>query len=75
MRRRRGGLARKGSQALDPPLGRGGFARPEAAAGKLGGVSLDGEPLTSLAVPAAQLAGRRLKAGKSATSQGRIKGL
>jgi len=40
-----------------------------------GGVSLDGEPLTSLAVPAAQLAGRRLKAGKSATSQGRIKGL
>ena len=40
-----------------------------------GGVSLDGEPLTSLAVPAAQLAGRRLKAGKSATSQGQIKGL
>jgi tyrosyl-tRNA synthetase len=40
-----------------------------------GGVSLDGEPLASLAVPAAQLAGRRLKAGKSATSQGRIKGL
>jgi tyrosyl-tRNA synthetase len=40
-----------------------------------GGVSLDGEPLASLAVPAAQLAGRRLKAGKSAISQGRIKGL
>ena len=40
-----------------------------------GGVSLDGEPLTSLAVPAAQLAGRRLKAGKSAASQGLIKGL
>lgn len=40
-----------------------------------GGVSLDGEPLTSLAVPAAQLSGRRLKAGKSATSQGQIKGL
>jgi tyrosyl-tRNA synthetase len=40
-----------------------------------GGVSLDGEPLASLAVPAAQLAGRRRKAGKSATSQGRIKGL
>jgi len=40
-----------------------------------GGVSLDGEPLTSLAVPAAQLAGRRLKAGKSATSQGLIRGL
>ena len=40
-----------------------------------GGVSLDGEPLASLAVPAAQLAGRRLKAGKSAVSQGLIKGL
>jgi tyrosyl-tRNA synthetase len=40
-----------------------------------GGVSLDGEPLTSLTVPAAQLAGRRLKAGKSATSQGLITGL
>jgi tyrosyl-tRNA synthetase len=40
-----------------------------------GGVSLDGEPLTSLAVPAAELAGRRLKAGKSATAQGQIKGL
>jgi tyrosyl-tRNA synthetase len=40
-----------------------------------GGVSLDGEPLTSLAVPAAQLAGRRLKAGKSAASQGLIKAL
>ena len=40
-----------------------------------GGVSLDGEPLASLAVPAAQLSGRRLKAGKSAMSQGRIKGL
>jgi len=40
-----------------------------------GGVSLDGEPLTSLAVPAAQLAGRRLKAGKSAQVQGLIKGL
>jgi tyrosyl-tRNA synthetase len=39
-----------------------------------GGVSLDGEPLASLAIPAAQLAGRRLKAGKSAMSQGRIKG-
>ena len=40
-----------------------------------GGVSLDGEPLTSLAVPAAALAGRRLKAGKSAQVQGIIKGL
>jgi len=40
-----------------------------------GGVSLDGEPLTSLAIPAAQLAGRRLKAGKSAQAQGLIGGL
>ena len=40
-----------------------------------GGVSLDGEPLTELAVPAAALAGRRLKAGKSAKVQGLIKGL
>ena len=37
-----------------------------------GGVSLDGEPLTALAVPAAGLAGRRLKAGKSAQFQGVI---
>ena len=35
-----------------------------------GGVSLDGEPVTDLAVPAAALAGRHLKAGKSATTQG-----
>ena len=40
-----------------------------------GGVSLDGEPLTSLAVPPSQLAGRRLKAGKSAAAQGVISGL
>ncbi len=40
-----------------------------------GGVSLDGEPVTSLAMPAASLAGRRLKAGKSATQQGVITGL
>ncbi|MCX6371754.1 MAG: tyrosine--tRNA ligase [Actinobacteria bacterium] len=40
-----------------------------------GGVSLDGEPLANLVMPAAQLAGRRLKAGKSALSQGLIKGL
>ena len=40
-----------------------------------GGVSLDGEAVASLAVPAAQLAGRRLKAGKSATLQGVIAGL
>ncbi len=37
-----------------------------------GGVSLDGEPLTSLAVPAAELAGRRIKAGKAAGLQGLI---
>jgi tyrosyl-tRNA synthetase len=35
-----------------------------------GGVSLDGEPVSSLAVPLAQLQGRHLKAGKSAKSQG-----
>jgi len=40
-----------------------------------GGVSLDGEPVTELALPAAQLAGRRLKAGKSARAQGVIRGL
>lgn len=39
-----------------------------------GGVSLDGEPQTSLAVPFEQLLGRRLKAGKSAQLQGLIKG-
>ncbi len=37
-----------------------------------GGVSLDGEPMTSLAVPVAELAGRRVKAGKAASLQGRI---
>ena len=37
-----------------------------------GGVSLDGEPLTSLAVPVAELAGRRIKAGKAAGLQGHI---
>ena len=40
-----------------------------------GGVSLDGEPVTALALPAAQLVGRRLRAGKSATQQGLIGGL
>jgi len=40
-----------------------------------GGVTLDGEPVTKLAVPADQLAGRRLKAGKSARAQGLIRGL
>ncbi len=39
-----------------------------------GGVSLDDQTLTSLAVPAAQLAGRRLKAGKSARFQGIVRG-
>ena len=38
-----------------------------------GGVSLDGEPLTSLAIPAAQLSGRRLRAGKSARFQGVVR--
>jgi tyrosyl-tRNA synthetase len=40
-----------------------------------GGVSLDGEPVTTLAVPADQLAGRRVKAGKSAKLQGLISSL
>jgi tyrosyl-tRNA synthetase len=40
-----------------------------------GGVTLDGEPVATLAVPAAELAGRRLKAGKSAKAQGLIRGL
>jgi tyrosyl-tRNA synthetase len=38
-----------------------------------GGVSLDGEPLASLAVPAAELRGRHLKAGKSAKAQGVVR--
>ena len=38
-----------------------------------GGVSLDGEPLTSLAIPAARLSGRRLRAGKSARFQGVVR--
>ena len=38
-----------------------------------GGVSLDGEPVTELAVPADNLAGRHLKAGKSATAQGIVR--
>ena len=37
-----------------------------------GGVSLDGEPIASLAVPVAILQGRHLKAGKSAKDQGVI---
>jgi tyrosyl-tRNA synthetase len=40
-----------------------------------GGVSLDGEPVRELTVPARSLAGRHLKAGKSATTQGVIRGL
>ena len=39
------------------------------------GVSLDGEPVTELALSAAVLAGKHLKAGKSATAQGVIRGL
>jgi tyrosyl-tRNA synthetase len=40
-----------------------------------GGVSLDGEPVASLAVPLARLQGRHLKVGKSARSQGVIVGM
>jgi len=40
-----------------------------------GGVSLDGEPVTELAASAGSLAGKHLKAGKSATAQGVIRGL
>jgi len=40
-----------------------------------GGVSLDGEPVTELAVPADRLAGRRIKAGKAAKLHGLIRGL
>jgi tyrosyl-tRNA synthetase len=40
-----------------------------------GGVSLDGEPVSDLAVPAAALTDRRLKAGKSARAQGVIRGI
>lgn len=40
-----------------------------------GGVSLDGEPVSALAVPVADLGGRHLKAGKSATAQGVVRGL
>ena len=38
-----------------------------------GAVSLDGEPVTTLAVPADQLAGRHIKAGKSAKAQGLVR--
>jgi tyrosyl-tRNA synthetase len=40
-----------------------------------GGVSLDGEPVTDLAVPATSLAGKHVKAGKSAKAQGVVRGL
>ena len=40
-----------------------------------GGVTLDGETVTTLTVPADRLAGRRLKAGKSARAQGLIRGI
>ena len=38
-----------------------------------GAVSLDGEPVTTLAVPADLLAGRHIKAGKSAKAQGLVR--
>jgi len=38
-----------------------------------GGVSLDGVAVTQLAVPAADLLGRHVKAGKSAGAQGRVR--
>jgi tyrosyl-tRNA synthetase len=37
-----------------------------------GGVSLDGEPVSDLAFPAAALAGKHVKAGKSALAQGLV---
>ena len=37
-----------------------------------GGVALDGEPVSSLEVPAARLAGAHIRAGKSARFQGRV---
>jgi hypothetical protein len=40
-----------------------------------GGVSLDGEPVSDLAVPAAGLAGKHVKAGKSARAQGVVRRL
>jgi tyrosyl-tRNA synthetase len=40
-----------------------------------GGVSLDGEPVSDLAVPSAALAGKVVKAGKSAKAQGVVRGL
>ncbi len=40
-----------------------------------GGVSLDGEPVFDLAVPATALAGRHVKAGRSATVQGVVRGV
>jgi tyrosyl-tRNA synthetase len=40
-----------------------------------GGVSLDGEPVSDLAIPAAALAGKRVRAGKSAKAQGVVRGL
>ncbi len=52
-----------------------GLSRSEARRRvEQGGVSLDGEPLTGLSLPADHLAGRRIKAGKSAQVQGLIVG-
>ena len=39
-----------------------------------GGVSLDGEPVSELSLPLEALVGRRLKAGKSAATQGLVSG-
>jgi tyrosyl-tRNA synthetase len=50
-----------------------GLSRSEARRRiEQGGVSLDGEQITALAVPVAHLQGRHLKAGKSARHQGVI---
>ncbi len=52
-----------------------GLSRSEARRRiEQGGVRLDGEPLASLSVPAGELTGRHIKAGKSAQVQGVVKG-
>ena len=58
-----------------PAQGHGALVRPDPLASarrriQQGGVTLDGEPVTDLALPAAQLAGRHIKAGKSARCPG-----
>jgi tyrosyl-tRNA synthetase len=50
-----------------------GLSRSEARRRvEQGGVALDGEPVAALEVPAAELAGKHVRAGKSARFQGRI---